>query len=316
MSQAFRAAKRHNRVVTTPVRHVVVAINPTAAFGKNASAGDLTVTALRELGLAVTALRAETLDLLKGKLTLALRSTPDALIVVGGDGMVSLAVNAIATTSIPLGIVPAGTGNDLARGLGLIVGDIPASISALISSFEREPTRIDLGHITTLDQSKERWFAGIVSAGFDAIVNERANAMRWPRGKSRYTWALLRELVALRPVMYELQANGRSWSESAVLISVANNTHMGGGMMVAPDASVTDGLLDIFILRPLSRLRFLRLFPRVFAGTHVSQPEVVIERSTEVILDAPGIVAYADGERVWELPLRVSVVPAAARIFV
>jgi len=300
--------------VTTLIRHVVVAINPTAAFGKNAGAGEQTVSALRDAGLTVTELRAENLELLAGKLTLALRSTPDALVVVGGDGMVSLAVNAIATTSIPLGIVAAGTGNDLARGLGLVVGNVPASIAELIAACSREPRRIDLGYITSIDRTTERWFAGILSAGFDAIVNERANAMRWPRGKSRYTWALLRELLALKPVTYSLQSAGRSWSERAILISIANNTHMGGGMKVAPDASVTDGLLDIFVLRPLGRLRFLRIFPRVFAGTHVTEPEVVIERTTEVILDAPDIVAYADGERVWELPLRVSVVPAAVRI--
>jgi diacylglycerol kinase (ATP) len=307
---------RDNQQVSTSVRHIVVAVNPTAAFGKNASAGDQTVSALESAGFTVTALRAESFELLTGKLTLALRGTPDAVVVVGGDGMVSLAVNAIATSSIPLGIVPAGTGNDLARGLGLIVGDVPASIQALIEALGREPQRIDLGHITSIDQSKDRWFAGILSAGFDAIVNERANAMRWPKGKSRYTWALLRELVALTPRQYTLTANGRTWSERAVLVSIANNTHMGGGMKVAPDASLTDGLLDIFVLRPLSRLRFLRLFPRVFAGTHVVEPEVVIEQATEVVLESEGIVAYADGERVWELPLRVSVVPAAARIFV
>jgi diacylglycerol kinase (ATP) len=302
--------------VNTQVRHVVVAINPTAAFGKNADAGARAVGVFRDAGLTVTELRAESFELLTGKLTLALRATPDALVVVGGDGMVSLAVNAIATTSIPLGIVPAGTGNDLARGLGLVVGDVPASITALLAAFDREPRRIDLGHITSIDRSRERWFAGILSAGFDAIVNERANAMRWPKGKSRYTWALLRELLALKPTTYSLEANGRQWDEQAVLISIANNTHMGGGMEVAPDASVTDGLLDIFVLRPLSRLRFLRLFPRVFAGTHVTEPEVVIERTSEVILGAPGIVAYADGERVWELPLRVTVVPAAVRVFI
>lgn len=297
-------------------RHIAVAINPAAAFGKNADAGYRTVSALTAAGYRVTELRAANYDLLRGKLTLALRATPDALVVVGGDGMVSLAVNALATTSIPLAIVPAGTGNDFARGIGHPVGNLDQSIQFLLGALLREPQRLDLGKITSIDMSKERWFAGILSAGFDAIVNERANGMRWPRGKSRYTWALLRELIALRPVTYTLQANDRSWSEDGVLISVANNSYMGGGMKVAPEASMTDGLLDIFILRPLGRLRFLHLFPRVFAGTHISEPEVLIERTTEVVLDAPGIVAYADGERVWELPLRVSVVPAAVRMHV
>lgn len=293
-----------------------MAINPSAAFGKNSDAGERTVSALRAAEYEVTELRAEDFQLLSGKLTRALALSPDALVVVGGDGMVSLAVNAVAQTSIPFAVVPAGTGNDLARGLGLPVGDISSAIAHLVESLSREPQRIDLGRITSPDGSEVRWFASILSAGFDAIVNERANAMRWPKGKSRYTLALLRELVALKPVTYSLTVGEYTRQEDAMLISVANNSSMGGGMKVSPDASMYDGLLDVFVLRPLSRLRFLRLFPRVFAGTHVTEPEVVIERCRQVTLDAPGIVAYADGERVWALPVNVDVVPAAVRIFV
>lgn len=302
--------------MTSDSRHLVVVINPTAAFGKNSTAGAQVIVALELSGYRVTKLQAASEELLRGKLALALRSTPDAVVVVGGDGMVSLVVNLIATTSIPFAIVPVGTGNDLARGLGLRPGNLERSIRDLLDALQRVPQRIDLGKITDLANTKERWFAGIVSAGFDAIVNERANAMRWPRGKSRYTWAMLRELMTLHPMSYELTSGGKTWQEQAMLISVANNSYMGGGMRVAPDASVTDGLLDIFVLRPLSKLRFIRLFPRVFAGTHVSEPEVVIEQTTEVLLDGAGIVAYADGERVWELPIRINVVPAAARVHV
>lgn len=307
---------RHNHQVTSMPRHIVVAINPTAAFGKNSAAGDQTVAALEAAGHTVTALRAESFDLLRGQLNRALALTPDALVVVGGDGMVSLAVNLVAQTSVPFAVVPAGTGNDLARGIGLPVGDLQKCISLMVASLEREPERLDLGRITSVDGSEVRWFASILSAGFDAIVNERANAMTWPKGKSRYTLALLRELFALKPVTYSLTVDGVSREESAMLISVANNSTMGGGMKVTPEASMRDGLLDVFVLRPLSRLRFLRLFPRVFVGTHVTEPEVLIERGKTVVLDAPGIVAYADGERVWSLPVHVDVVPAAVRVFI
>ena len=307
---------RDNHLVSNSQRHIVVAINPTASFGKNPLAGEQTVAALESAGHNVTALRAESFDLLTGKLNRALTLTPDALVVVGGDGMVSLAVNMLAQTSIPFAVVPAGTGNDLARGIGLPVGNIPACISAMVESLDREPERLDLGRITSTDGSEVRWFASILSAGFDAIVNERANAMTWPKGKSRYTLALLRELFALKPVRYRLTVDGDSREESAMLISIANNSTMGGGMRVTPEASMRDGLLDVFVLRPLSRLRFLRLFPRVFAGTHVSEPEVFIQRGKTVTLDAPGIVAYADGERVWALPVQVDVVPAAVRVFI
>jgi diacylglycerol kinase (ATP) len=293
-----------------------VAINPTAAFGKNSAAGEQTVSALEAAGFRVTALRAESFDLLRGQLNRALTLTPDALVVVGGDGMVSLAVNMVAQTSVPFAVVPAGTGNDLARGIGLPVGDLPRCISLMVESLDREPQRLDLGRITSTEGSEVRWFASILSAGFDAIVNERANAMHWPKGKSRYTLALLLELFALKPVRYQLTVDSHQREESAMLISIANNSTMGGGMRVTPEASMRDGLLDIFVLRPLSRLRFLRLFPRVFAGTHVTEPEVMIERGKTVVLDAPGIVAYADGERVWSLPVHVDVVPAAVRVFI
>ena len=293
-----------------------MAINPSASFGKNSSAGELTVTALEKTGYAVTALRAENFDLLKGMVNRALALTPDALVVVGGDGMVSLAVNAVAQTSIPFAVVPAGTGNDLARGLDIPIGEIAVSVEHLIGALTREPERLDLGRITSSDGSTVRWFASILSAGFDSVVNERANAMTWPKGKSRYTLALLRELFAFQPVEYQLTVSGTTRTEKAMLISVANNTSMGGGMKVTPEASMRDGLLDVFVLRPLSKFRFLRLFPRVFAGTHVGEPEVLIERCTRVTIDAPGIVAYADGERVWKLPVVVDVVPAAVRVFI
>nr|WP_281362568.1 hypothetical protein [Alpinimonas psychrophila] len=171
---------------------------------------------------------------------------------------------------------------------------------------------IDLGRITCGE--KTTFFASILSAGFDATVNERANQMTWPRGKSRYTLALLLELVGLQPVKYSLVVDGVASTVSANLISVANNTSMGGGMLVAPDASLTDGLLDVFVLQPVSWLRFLRLFPRVFAGTHVSEPEVRFTRGKRIRLEALGIVTYADGERVGPLPVEVEVVPGAALI--
>ena len=293
-----------------------MAINPSASFGKNASTGELTVQALEGAGYQVTALRAENFELLQGMVHRALTLTPDALVVVGGDGMVSLAVNMVAQTSVPFAVVPAGTGNDLARGIGLPVGDLARCITLMVESLSREPQRLDLGRITSTDGSEVRWFASILSAGFDAIVNERANAMHWPKGKSRYTLALLLELFALKPVTYTLTVDGVRSEESAMLISIANNSTMGGGMRVTPEASMRDGLLDVFVLRPLTRLRFLRLFPRVFAGTHVTEPEVLIERGKTVVLDAPGIVAYADGERVWGLPVQVDVVPAAVRVFI
>lgn len=286
-----------------------------ASFGRHADAGQRTRLALEGAGFHVTELRAESFELLQGKLRRALLDTPHAVVAVGGDGMVSLVINVLAGTSIPFAIVPTGTGNDLARGLGLELGSLDGSIARLIVALDNEPQRIDLGKMTKSDGSEIRWFASILSAGFDAVVNERANSMRWPKGKSRYTWALLRELLRFKPAEYSVTVDNTRQQIPAVLIAVANNSFMGGGMKVAPQASLADGFFDVFVLAPLSRLRFLRLFPRVFAGTHVSEPEVNIEHAKKVTISGSDIVAYADGERVWMLPVEVEIVPAAVRVF-
>jgi diacylglycerol kinase (ATP) len=120
------------------------------------------------------------------------------------------------------------------------------------------------------------------------------------------------ELLGLRAHRYELTVDGVTRIEHGVLISVANNRNMGGGMIITPDASITDGLLDVFIVRPVSRLRLIRLLPQVFRGEHISEPEVHIEQARKVRIDSPGIVGYADGERLSSLPLEVEVVPGAA----
>jgi diacylglycerol kinase (ATP) len=156
-----------------------------------------------------------------------------------------------------------------------------------------------------------RWFVGVLGAGFDAVVNERANGWARPRGRSRYILAMLRELPVFRPRRYTIDLDGQRLSTAAMLVAVANGPSYGGGMRVAPDARLDDGLLDVMVVEPLSRLRFLSIFPRVYAGTHVSDPRVSVRRGRRVVLDAPGIVAYADGERITALPLTCEVVPAA-----
>ena len=296
--------------MSTP-RHIVVAINPQASFGKNAGVGARVIERLERAGYEVTACREQSFEMLH-RATEAAIATADALVVVGGDGMVSLGVNLVARTSLPLGIIPSGTGNDLARGIGLPVGDLDACMDHLITALERSPRPIDLAKVTHVHGV--RWFACILSAGFDALVNERANRMRFPRGKSRYTWAILAELLKLKPREYALTIDGVTRQERAILISVANNQSMGGGMRVTPDASLTDGLLDVFILKPVSRMRFLRLYPRVFSGTHTGEPEVLIERARSVTVDAQDVVGYADGERIGPLPLTVAVVPSACQL--
>lgn len=312
---------RHNRRMTSRAP-IIVTVNPHSAFGKNPSAGADTVRALREAGHEVMELRRESFTALRDAtreaidLALAVRSAKKpapVLVVVGGDGMVSLGVNLVAESSVGLGVVPAGTGNDLARAIGLPVADLGASIRHLVSALDHEPIAIDLARIT--HAGGVAYFAAVLSGGFDAIVNERANRMRRPRGKSRYTIALLLELARLRPRHYSLQLDGEDYEVDANLVAVANGESLGGGMRICPDASLTDGQLDIAWLAPVTRRRFLQLFPKVFSGTHVGEPEVTIRRARHVRIDSPDIVAYADGERVGPLPVEIDVVPASVRVY-
>jgi diacylglycerol kinase (ATP) len=296
---------------------IVVAINPSASFGQSRSVGPAVVARLRAAGHVVTSLEEPDFAHLVEAAALAVAQQPDALVVVGGDGMVSLGVNLLATTDVPLGIVPSGTGNDMARGLGIPVGDPDAAIDALLESLARAPRAIDAGRIHHLDADghpQTTWFACVLSAGFDAIVNERANNLRRPRGKSRYLVALAIELAKLKPIRYRLVLDGVETVTDAALIAVGNNQSIGGGMRVTPDAVVDDGLFDVLVVTPLSRLAFLRVFPRVFAGTHLTDPRVTVHRATTVRIEAESVAAYADGERVSLLPVDIEMVPGALRI--
>jgi len=295
----------------TPHR-IAVAINPRASFGRGSDLGDVVVQTLRGAGYEVTTL-IEPDGVSLWETTRAAVKGHDALVVVGGDGMAHLGANVVAGTRIPLGIVPTGTGNDMARGLGIAIGNAEDAMIQLLDALQREPRVIDAGRIR--GEGVDRWFACIFSAGFDAIVNERANNMRWPKGRQRYNLALLRELASLKPIRYRLELDDETVVSDAMLIAVANNTSFGGGMMVTPDALLDDGLLDVLIVKPLSRLAFLRIFPRVFKGTHVTDPRVRIVRARRVRVSAESIVAYADGERVAALPLEVEVVAGALRVF-
>lgn len=234
--------------------------------------------------------------------------------MVGGDGMVSLGVNALAGSKVPLGIVAAGTGNDMVRGLGLHYTAPNDSLAQLLELLALPPRVIDLAKVTT-DGGVTRWFGCVLSAGFDAIVNERANRMRFPNGPSKYIWAVLLELARLRPRQYRLTVDGESLDVEAVLIAVGNNTSLGGGMILTPNAQLDDGLLDVVIGHKMSRLSLLRLFPKVFRGAHIGDRLVEELRGKVIRIETPGVIAYADGERVGALPIDVSVVPGALRVY-
>ncbi len=305
---------------------IAVAVNPRASFGRARHAGKEAAAHFRAAGADVLLLCEDSYAGLAQAVDRALESGVDALVMVGGDGMVHLGLNALAGNGtgegagddaryggrIPLGIIPTGTGNDMARALGLPRHNLPAACEQVLESLADGGRMIDAGKITAGGTS--RWFAGVVSAGFDAAVNERANAWRWPRGKIRYQLAMLRELASFRAISYTVTADGERWQQGAMLISVANGQSIGGGMRIAPEAVLDDGLLDLFIVSRVSRTGLLAVFPKVFSGRHVDHPAVQLRRVRRVELAASNIVAYADGERIGSLPLTIEVVPRAVRI--
>ena len=293
-------------------RRILVAANPAAGGGRAAAIIPRVVATLEGRGHEVELCQESSGKELLRSLRAQLESAPDAVVAIGGDGTVHLAINALGVHPVcPLGVIPVGTGNDIAASWG-IPADSDQAIERLLTSLARPTRRVDLGVVDGDDQA--RYFAAVYSAGFDAIVNERANAMRFPRGASRYIVALLIELASLRPRRYTLTIDGQARSVEALLVAVANGPSFGGGMRVVPEASVTDGKIEVFVLHPLPRLTFLRIFPRVFAGTHVTHPAVEITQCESVSIDVDDIVGYLDGERHRALPVHIGVKQGALEV--
>lgn len=284
-----------------------VVINPTSGRGKGAKVADAVFGALAghpALDLSAASYR-EALDNARR----AVRDeTISALIVVGGDGMVHLGVNVCANSSIPLGIVAAGTGNDSATVLGLPTDDAAAAVGAVLASVEN-PKQVDLIHGETGDG--EFYSLGTVSAGFDALVNAKANRMKWPKGPSRYQVAMVLELMRFKGISYRVVIDGVERKIEAMLCAVANTHSFGGGMMIAPHAKYDDGVADLFIVHRIARLTLLRIFPKVYTGRHVSHPAVEFVAAKEITLDSGDTPVYSDGEYVGQSPLVTRIAPGA-----
>jgi diacylglycerol kinase (ATP) len=266
---------------------VALVANPAAGAGTAGAALHRAERGLRALGASVETIVGPS----PSATAAALRELVDAgsvdrVVVLGGDGIVHLAVQVLAERAIPLGICPVGSGNDIAAALS-----IPSDLDdALVTALG--PTR----HIDLL-RIGDRWAASIATIGFAGDVNACANRLRRPRGASRYTVATVRELPRLRarPVWLSVDGDGPG-AIRATLVAIANTDRFGGGMRVVPDAIPDDGLLDITVVGPVGRVRLLRFFGRVFRGTHTALPEVASHRGARVALSCPGVQLWADGE--------------------
>ena len=280
----------------------IVVINPIAGRGKGLRVGKTVTDFLEAHEIKYRIASGSSAQSTRQSLQTELENaTCEGVIAVGGDGLVNLVVQEIARTNVPLLVIPAGTGNDFCRALGWSVGNVDEILNSILS---KEPQRLDLGI------ANGSWFGAILSTGFDSEVNERANSMKWPRGPLKYNLAMLQELVSFKPRKYDITLDGRALSTSAMLIAVGNGISYGGGMKVCPGARLDDGQFDVMILKPVSTFEFLRVFPKVYKGSHISHPAVEVHRARSVILSAPAI-AYADGERVGPLPVTAECVPGA-----
>jgi diacylglycerol kinase (ATP) len=293
-------------------KRIGLIVNPTSDKGRGAAIGLEVAARLQTEGHEVIDLSDQTAAGARERALAGIASGLDVLAVTGGDGTVNLGVNLCAGTETVLAIVAAGTGNDIARALRLPLHDALGAVGVISSGSVRT---IDAGlHTDAL--GVPHWFAGVLAAGFDSVVNERANTWGWPKGPMRYNLAIARELPVFRPIPYVIEVDGVRHATQAMLVAVGNGPSYGGGMRVCPDASFDDGLFDILVLHQISKIEFLKVFPKVFSGRHVGHPAVEILRGRQVRLEASGIVSYADGERLAQLPMTCQNVPAALNVLV
>ncbi|MCO5315576.1 MAG: diacylglycerol kinase family lipid kinase [Solirubrobacterales bacterium] len=296
--------ERDARVAGSPFRLIV---NPTAGGGRSRQVLPRLERALdaRRCVFQVTPSRS-----LEHGIELALGASDvgEVPVVVSGDGLIGAVGGALAGSGTAMGILPAGRGNDLARGLG-IPTDPEAAVECLVNGKVRD---IDVG-----EANGER-FLGIASVGFDSDANRIANEARLVKGTLVYTWAALRALAGWKPARFTLREGDAETRTDGYTVAVANNRFYGGGMKIAPDAELDDGLLDVITIGGVGKLGFLLNLPRVFRGTHVRRPEVVSVRrvrSIEISASRP-FTMYADGDPLTDLPARVRVLPGRLSLIV
>lgn len=282
-----------------------VVVNPVAGRGKGQKVGSEVFAILSKTNHVVLDLSGSSLEVARSNVEGAIdKKDIDALILVGGDGMAHLAANVCAKKEIIFAIVPAGTGNDAATVFGMPLNDTASCLELILSGL-LEPKKIDAIKLT--HAGKTSWALGSASAGFDALVNARANKMNWPKGPNRYYLAMLFTLASFKPIRYSALLDNVPKDFEAMLCVVSNSGVFGGGMLVVPDASVVDGKLDVLIVKKMSRLKFLAIFPRVYKGTHVTDPDVEIIRAETFSIAANGMPIYSDGEYVGEAPFGAEV---------
>ena len=285
------------------VLHMALLANPAARAGRAAHDLERVLDRLRTHGIQPAVLTADSPAEAATAARQAVEGGLERLLVLGGDGVMHLAAGAVAATPTVMGVIPAGTGNDFARALGLLDGTLEQRVDRALA----DPVALDV-----IDAGGRIALTSVI-AGFPSNVNTRANRMAFPRGTARYTIATLLELPRMRPTDHRLVLDGRVHDVRAAAVVVANSRYFGAGMDICPDADPTDGLLDVCIVGDTGRLELLRSFQKVKTGTHVEHPKVTMHRATEVVIEGVGEVR-ADGEAFGELPVSLHAAPGALMV--
>ncbi|HJV15398.1 MAG TPA: YegS/Rv2252/BmrU family lipid kinase [Propionibacteriaceae bacterium] len=294
-------------------RQIRLVVNPSAGKGRALELLPQVVGTLRDGDADPEILLSRDFAEARTMIRQAVENAVDVLAVMGGDGMMHLGINASAVAHLSgnsrttLGLIPAGTGNDVCRGIGLNPQDPVTAAAAVAAGYTRS---IDLARVG------ETYVGAVLATGFDALVNRRANQMAWPRGAARYALAVMAELRVFSPLHYRLTLDGSIREQQAMLVAIGNTNSYGGGMLICPKADPYDGLLDVTIIHPVSRLKLLKLFPELYSGRFIRDPCVEQLKVREVTVEGAGLVGFGDGEMIAAAPLRVCSVPGALPIFV
>ena len=280
-----------------------IVINPTSGQGKGSQVGRVVAGYFSKHDLNYQIISSTSADNVLKDLRNFLLNYPtcSGVVSVGGDGLAHLILQATVPSRVAFAVIPAGTGNDFVRALQWSLSDIENQLDFITT---QKPSPIDLGLVDG------EWFGAVLSCGFDSTVNEKANKLRWPKGPAKYNVAIALELPVFKPSHFSIELDDRSIDTEAMLIAVGNGSSYGGGMQVCPQASLTDGLFDVMILSPVSKLEFIRVFPTVYSGTHINHPQVNVYRTKKIRINATA-VAYADGERIGALPISAECVADA-----
>jgi len=295
---------------------VVLLINPASAKGSGLRAGQRALAVLREAGIDVVDIVGADAADGEARAKAALAADPGAaLVVCGGDGMVSIGLRLLDGAQRAFGVIPAGTGNDTARTVGIPLKDPEAAARVVV---EGRLAPLDLGEATTgagTTAEVVRQFTTVMACGLDSRVNDRANRMSWPRGQRRYDLAMLLELPVFKPIAFEIRLDEETVETEGMLIAVGNGPSYGGGMLICPEADPHDGRFQVTVVGKVSKPTLLRIFPKVFSGRHVEHPAVSVYHSARVEILADGVSCWSDGERIGELPVSLRTLPAALQLF-